>query len=183
VKLSCLSRGIRWSGLASLRLVLPMTSAHASTQTKRAIVKPSLLRLSCVPVFALIALLTTHATAGAQLVGRWSMDEGSGATLVDGSGQGNNAAVIGSATWVPGQMGLGLNMGAVNGRALAPDSPSLDISSQITLATWVRPTQVTTQHLIKKAVNAATDGYELSLATSGFALLRQLLGAQEPIHG
>jgi isocitrate lyase len=28
------------------------------------------------------------------------------------------------------------------------------------------------QHLIKKAVNAATDGYELSLATSGFAFFR-----------
>ena len=45
------------------------------------------------------------------------------------------------------------------------DSSSLDITGDITIAAWVKPEQVDTQDVVKKAASTA-DGYELTLSTS-----------------
>ena len=50
--------------------------------------------------------------------------------------------------------------------------PSLDITDAITIAAWVKPGKVGTQYLVKKAINDATDGYELSLSNPGKAFFR-----------
>ena len=50
-----------------------------------------------------------------------------------------------------------------------PDSASLDISSAITMAAWVKPEAAGTQNLIKKSTNGGTNGYELSLSALGAA--------------
>ena len=53
-----------------------------------------------------------------------------------------------------------------------PDAPSLDLSTGLTLATWIRPGQVADQCLMSKAIESATDGYELGLSSSGKPFVR-----------
>jgi len=107
------------------------------------------------------------------LVGCWQMEEGSGLTLIDGSPNGNNAAVTGSPTWTPGVTGTALTLSGTGQYALAADSPSLDISNAITLSAWVKPGKLGTQNILKKTTGTATpNGYELSLSTPGKVFMR-----------
>ena len=114
--------------------------------------------------------LTVGTLAGP--VGQWLADEGSGTTLVDSSGQGNDGALQGNPTWVAGQQALAIRLDGTGDYAVVPDDASLDISGPITIAAWVRPEKVATQYLVKKATQGGTSGYELSLATSGKVFFR-----------
>jgi uncharacterized repeat protein (TIGR01451 family) len=108
------------------------------------------------------------------LVGCWQMEEGSGSVLVDGSSFTNDASLLGSPAWATGKVGLySLDLNGTSQYAAAPDDASLDLTNQITLATWIKPEQYATQDLVKKATNGVTDGYELSLATTKTDLTSQ----------
>jgi hypothetical protein len=106
------------------------------------------------------------------LVGSFQMEEGSGTTLADSSSYGNDAALSGSPTWVPGIDGLAIELDGTSDYGLVPDDASLDITDAITLATWIRPGRVGTQYVLKKAIQGGGDGYELSLASSGVPFVR-----------
>ena len=104
-------------------------------------------------------------TATPDLVGYWPMEEGSGTSVLDASGQGNNGSLPVNGTWIAGQRGTyALRVDGNTQYASVPDAASLDLTSAITLAAWIKPEQNTTQDLIKKAVNGGTDGYELTLS-------------------
>ena len=121
-----------------------------------------------VPTFALAGALLAVMLAGAAgaaspPVGDWRMNEGSGTVLVDSSASGNNGTIAGNPTWVAGQHGQAIRFDGTGDYATVPDSASLDISSAITMAAWVKPEKNATQNLIKKAVTAGTP---LTTATS-----------------
>ncbi len=101
------------------------------------------------------------------IVGNWKMDEGTGSTILDDSGLGNDGALSGNPTWVAGKHDLALRLDGTGDYASVPDDASLDITGEITMAAWVRPEKLGTQYLIKKAINTTTNGYELSLSTNG----------------
>ena len=105
------------------------------------------------------------------LMGAWLMDEGSGTTIADSSGNGNTGALVGSPTWVTGVKGLALHLGGSD-YATCPSNPSLDITGPLTLAAWVRPDTVATQYLIKKGTYGGINGYELSLSSAGKVFFR-----------
>ena len=124
-----------------------------------------------VPTFALAGVLLAVMLAGAAgaaspPVGDWRMNEGSGTVLVDSSASGNNGTILGNPTWVAGQHGQAIHFDGTGDYATVPDSASLDISSAITMAAWVKPEKTATQYLIKKATTTGTtaNGYELSLS-------------------
>ena len=122
---------------------------------------------------ALLAVMVSGAAmAASPAIGDWRMNEGSGTTLVDSSVSANNGTILGNPTWVTGQHGQAIRFDGTGDYATVPDNATLDISSSITLATWVRPEKTGTQYLIKKATQGGTDGYELSLATTGFPFVR-----------
>ena len=81
----------------------------------------------------------TIAATPSTFIGHWRADEGSGTTLVDSSGTGNNATVFGNTTWVPGKIGQAVSFDGAGDYATVPDNAGLDITSAITMATWVRP--------------------------------------------
>jgi hypothetical protein len=98
------------------------------------------------------------------LVGWWPFEEGSGTALLDASGKGHDGTLPNGAAWAAGVEGLALGLNGSNQRGTVPDSPTLGITGAITLATWVKPQRMATQHLIHKGSNGAQDGYEISLA-------------------
>src|SRR4026209_237920 len=127
-----------------------------------------------VPTFVLAGGLPAVVRAGAggassPPVGDWRMNEGSGTVLVDPSTFGNNGTILGNPTWVTGQHGQAIRFDGSGDYATVPDNASLDISTAITMAAWVKPEAATTQNLIKKSTNGGTNGYELSLSALGAA--------------
>jgi len=90
-------------------------------------------RLVC--LICLVVVLSMAANCSANLVGWWRLDEGSGTTVADSSGGGNDGTFTGSPQWTTGKVGGALQFdggdyvsvpGAVN---IRPRS--------ITLMTWV----------------------------------------------
>jgi len=87
--------------------------------------------------FLLVLSLTLTNTASAELVGWWKLDDGSGTTAFDSSGNGNDGTLEGDPQWVEGQLGGALE-GDGNGDYIrVTHSDSLDISDAVTVALWV----------------------------------------------
>ena len=64
------------------------------------------------------------------------LEEGSGNKVVDYSGKGNNGTISG-ARWTMGKYGNGLEFDGIDDCVEVPDSPSLNITNEITIAVWV----------------------------------------------
>jgi glucose/arabinose dehydrogenase/chitodextrinase len=74
------------------------------------------------------------------LVAAYSFDEGLGASAADASGNGNTGA-IGASTWVPtGKFSNALSFDGTSAFVSVQDSPSLDLTTAMTLEAWVYPT-------------------------------------------
>ena len=74
------------------------------------------------------------------LVARYPLDQTSGTTVTDASGNGNNATLAGGATWADGS----LTFGGTNGYVKLPDNAMAGMQA-LTVSTdvWVDPTQQT----------------------------------------
>lgn len=101
------------------------------------------------------------------LAGFWKLDEGSGTSIKDDSGNGNNGECIGSPSWSTGVSGSALKFNGVDQYARVPDAASLDITEEITLAAWIQPGKRSSQKIILKDDSKIADGYELSLLSTG----------------
>lgn len=101
------------------------------------------------------------------LVAYWKMDEGSGSTLVDHSGNGNNAQKSSSSnwTWTTGKNGLALLLNkSIVQYGRVPHNSTINITRQITISAWIRPADKLGRQIISKG---GTDGYELLTSSSG----------------
>ena len=93
--------------------------------------------------------LTNQANVG--LVGWWKLDDGSGITVTDSSGNGDSGTIAGEVTWIAGHVGPGAlnfhNGGAATARVVVPDAARLRFTAaqSFTLATWVNPANTTGQ--------------------------------------
>ena len=74
----------------------------------------------------------------AGLVAAFGFEEGTGTSVADSSGRGNNGTVSGAA-WVQGRFGSALSFDGVNDMVTVLDSASLDLSTGMTLEAWVNP--------------------------------------------
>ncbi len=97
---------------------------------------------------------------------------GTDSSVVDTSGNNNNGTLQGGATIETGHDGGGLRVVSNTSRAVVPDSPSLDISNQITLSAWIAPGRRDTQTVLTKARHDSIDGYELTLSSEGKVFVR-----------
>ena len=72
----------------------------------------------------------------------YAFDEGSGSTVTDASGNGNNGTIT-NATWASaGKYGKALQFNGTNALVTIPDSAGLHLSSGMTLEAWVNPSTV-----------------------------------------
>ena len=114
---------------------------------------------------------TPTSGSGTGPVGEWRMNEGSGTTLVDSSGSGNNGTILGNPTWVAGQHGSALRW---TGPATTPRCPTAPRSTSRRRSRWLpgySPEKLATQYLIKKT-QTGTNGYELSLSSAQKVFVR-----------
>jgi hypothetical protein len=72
------------------------------------------------------------------LVAAYAFDEGAGAWVADGSGNGNVGTLTG-ATWTRGRYGSALRFDGSDDLVRVPPSTSLDVGSELTLSAWIRP--------------------------------------------
>jgi len=103
--------------------------------------------------------------------GEWLFDADTTTTIVDTSGNGNDGQLNGTVIRVAGVKGSALSFNGGTGSVVIADAPSLDISSTISMAAWIRPHAQDTHYIIKKD-DVSVDGYELSLSKTGVVFVR-----------
>ena len=91
-----------------------------------------------------VRLGTAPSVPTAGLVGYWPLSEGSGTVAGDLSGNGNQGTLVNmeGADWVAGKIGQALEFnagGAMDEYISVPGSVSLDVTGDLTVALWVRP--------------------------------------------
>jgi chitodextrinase len=77
---------------------------------------------------------TTSLLSG--LVAAYSFDEGTGTTITDSSGNGNNG-LVSDPLWVSGKYGSAVSFSSASTLVTIPDTPSLHLGSAMTLEAWV----------------------------------------------
>jgi len=88
--------------------------------------------------------------------GLWLMNEGSGNTVQDLSGNGNTGTLASAVVWSTGQFGAAAEFnGDENTRITMPDSPAYSGLSQITVSFWMYPHSLETADDTKMVVGKA----------------------------
>ncbi|OLB62306.1 MAG: hypothetical protein AUI11_06080 [Acidobacteria bacterium 13_2_20CM_2_66_4] len=101
------------------------------------------------------------------LVAAYGFNEGVGVLTLDSSGQANTGTIAG-ATWTTnGRFGSGLSFNGTNAWVTIDDSPSLDLTTGMTVEAWVNPSSATGSRtvLLKEAPGGLA--YALYSAVSG----------------
>jgi Concanavalin A-like lectin/glucanases superfamily len=91
-----------------------------------------------VVLLATAALATSPALAASGPVGVWKLDEGSGATVSDSSGNGNNGVLSGGVSWVQGVSGSALRFDGSTGEVKIADNTALEPRSTVTVTAWIK---------------------------------------------
>ncbi|HEY3160579.1 MAG TPA: LamG-like jellyroll fold domain-containing protein [Vicinamibacterales bacterium] len=114
-------------------------------------------------VIGVVHLTAPHAWAQSNLVAAYSFDEGSGASVKDASGSGNNGKASNTTWTTSGRLGGALVFNGSSALVTVPSTTSLRLSAAMTLEAWVRPTAVNAQW--RDVIYKGSDDYYLE-ATS-----------------
>ena len=95
--------------------------------------------------------------AWANLVGHWKLDEGSGTTAKDASGNGNDGTLQGAPVWVAGVLGRALQFSGSNSVNCGP-AANLAFTQTVSITLWVNPGDLTGDHAFA-GHSAANIGY------------------------
>ena len=102
------------------------------------------------------------------LVARWSFNEGNGSTAHDMTGNGNDGTIYG-ATWVANPsllFGSALSFDGINDYVIVADSPSLEITGNITVEGWIYLTSISQEATVAakwKDIGMNQRGYLLTV--------------------
>jgi len=102
-------------------------------------------------------------TQPAGLVAGYSFDEGAGGSTADASGNANTGTITG-ATWVPGKYGQALNFNGTSDRVRVPAAASVNLSTGMTLAAWIKPAAL--QSGWRTVLQRETDAWVLNASNS-----------------
>ena len=122
--------------------------------------KPALVALCALVLvsgFASASGPSSAATPG--LVLALGFDEGSGTSATDASGSGNNGTTA-NTTWVMGKYGGALSFNGSSSRVTIPDTPSLHLTTAMTLEAWVEKTATNANW--RDVIYKGNDNYYLS---------------------
>lgn len=103
-------------------------------------------------------------------IAHWNMDENTGTTANDSTGNGNTGTLTSGPTWVPGKFGVATYYDGSNDYTLVTDSNLLDVTTNFTISAWVYPTSLTgDQYIVTKdgVGTDTTDSYTFFVQNSG----------------
>ncbi len=104
------------------------------------------------------------------LVGYWNLDEGTGTTALDLSGNGNGGTLVNGPTWVNGQISGALSFNGTNNytNVGSPSNGSLDFGTgDFTLSAWINlPTTPAANEWVFAKGGSGTVGYNIYISTS-----------------
>jgi hypothetical protein len=95
------------------------------------------------------------------LVAEWHLDEGSGPTAVDTSGNGNDGTIYG-ASWTDGKRGKGLSFDGTDDYIDCGQGSSLKITGAITVEAWVKWIGAGNPYFVTKAGGPGRRSFDLS---------------------
>ncbi|MFC1604065.1 LamG domain-containing protein [Planctomycetota bacterium] len=84
-----------------------------------------------------VALTNVAQAADPDLVGWWRLDDGSGMTAADFSGNGNDGTLQGNPRWVAGQVGGALQFNGVDEFVDVPHAEILTADNEVTVMAWI----------------------------------------------
>jgi len=114
-----------------------------------------------------VAHLTAPRASAQGLVAAYSFDEGSGTSVRDASGSGNNGTTS-NATWTTaGRLGGALVFNGSSALVTVPGTTSLRLSAAMTLEAWVKPTAVNSQW--RDVIYKGSDDYYLEATSTSSA--------------
>jgi hypothetical protein len=96
------------------------------------------------------------------LVGWWTFDEGSGNIAADSSGNGNDGTLNGPVEWTAdGKVGGAMKFTGPYNYIQIQDSPSLDMTDEITIAAWINPSWTGNNRIMQKSSGGGDNQYRL----------------------
>ncbi|MFN2103868.1 MAG: LamG domain-containing protein, partial [Candidatus Promineifilaceae bacterium] len=120
---------------------------------------PALLLMLVVLAPGFGAAEASGAEAEAALIAHWKMDEGSGTTIGDSSGNGYDGTASGGSwsTDVPPAAGAGSYSYQFNGVSSFIDTAVFDINDDFSIAVWVKPADTEAEAILGKHTDAAAN--------------------------
>ncbi|MGH9844866.1 MAG: LamG-like jellyroll fold domain-containing protein [Blastocatellia bacterium] len=104
------------------------------------------------------------------LVGHWKLDETSGTTAADSSGNGLTGTLTNGPSWVAGKVGNGLSFDGVNDYVNLGNPTHLRFTDAITLSAWVKiDTFTNSGRIITKGGQPGSRGWALTVESGGYA--------------
>ena len=92
---------------------------------------------------AIVTVTVNNPAGSGSLVGHWKLDEGSGTTAADSSGNGATGALVNSPAWATGAVGGALSFNGTTQRVSIPNQSSWTTpSSTYTVAFWVKVNKI-----------------------------------------
>ncbi len=116
---------------------------------------------------------STSQSISTGLQGHWKLDEGSGTTASDSSGNGNDGTLTNGPTWVSGRFNNALHFDGVNDYVDVPDSNDFTFGdgssdSPFSVALWINLDDATDGVIIGKGPQSTTGEWTLHMAGTDF---------------
>jgi len=94
----------------------------------------------CLLIIGLISTNISYAKVNAKsIMGMWFLDEGSGDTVKDTSGNGNHGTII-TSKWVDGKLGKGIEFDGTGHVEIPASKTTDDFLNGFTYLLWIKPT-------------------------------------------
>lgn len=106
----------------------------------------------------------------ANLKGHWKMDENTGSSLSDLSGNANNSTSVNNTTWTPGKFGAALSFNGTTSNVTWTDDADFDFAAanSFSISAWVKtPSTASRNYFIVSKADGTNGGYKLYMDASG----------------
>ena len=130
--------------------------------------------------------LNSHPDLERRIVGWWPLDEGSGTTVTDASGNNLNGALLGAQlpTWTSDASGAALSFDGQHGAVIVPASSQLAPTSGVTVVAWVKISNGVAGTVAgQSTMDGNQSAYALSVINDRLAAQIRLRDADWPLYG
>jgi hypothetical protein len=116
-----------------------------------------------------VVTVSPSGTGPVGLVGHWKLDEGSGGTTADASGQAVTGTLVNGPVWTAGRAGNALQFDGVDDRVNLGNPTHLRLTGAMTLSAWVWIDAFTNGRILNKQGAHGSRGWSLNIESGGYA--------------